>query len=155
MPETDIKLRIQTIDPGSLLWQQARRLRYEIFFLPHQLPPDILDDEQELSAVHFAAVAEQPNHGELLGYARLTDLGQRRKQLSQMVVPARYQRHGIGSRILTHIIEAARQCHARKLLLDARVDSLAFYQKLGFVMTGKPFKSPKTGVLHRKMIRHL
>ena len=56
---------------GSQAWGEARRIRYSVFFEPHDLPLSVMDDSQETDAIHLVAIEVS----QVVGYGRLFDLG--------------------------------------------------------------------------------
>ena len=50
-----------------------------------------------------------------------------------------YQRQGIGSVLLRHVMEEARRQGATRIWCDARQDSAAFYARFGLQPQGPPF----------------
>lgn len=50
-----------------------------------------------------------------------------------------YQNQGIGTQLLNHVIEKARQNDARELWCDARLTAAAFYERFGMTPDGDVF----------------
>ena len=53
-----------------------------------------------------------------------------------------------------HIIKA-KENNLKKLYLNARINTLNFYKKAGFIENGEPFISDKSGLKLQNMIMHL
>jgi len=62
------------------------------------------------------------------------------------VLPA-YHRRGIGSRIVTHLENVARQAGHRKLTLCSTLNALPFYQHAGFLEVGPAERDLPDGTL--------
>jgi predicted GNAT family N-acyltransferase len=132
---------------GSPPWQEARALRYALFFQPHRLPPSVMDDAHEAHATHLVA----QEGGRVVGYGRLFYLEDGVAQISQMVVSPAHQGRGIGMRLLHGLLDCAAADEARSFELSARLPAIRFYTRAGFQPCGEVYASDKTGVLHVKM----
>jgi predicted GNAT family N-acyltransferase len=135
------------VEHGSHEWLEAREIRYALFFQPHGLAPNIMDDEHEVHASHVAAV----NVDTVVGYGRLFKLRQGEFMISQMVVLPVYQRSGIGRMILQTLIRRAVDQGAASIELEARLSAVGFYAKEGFHRCGEVVPSIKTGLPHVRM----
>lgn len=134
---------------GSPEWQEARDIRYALFFEVHGLPVSVMDDEHETNAVHL--VAKEGDR--VVGYGRLAEPDKGRFKISQMAVHPDYQRKGIGKALLAALLGRADHAGAVEVTLNARVDAVAFYERAGFTRSGDTFLSRTTGVPHVLMQR--
>lgn len=132
---------------GSQAWGEARRIRYSVFFEPHDLPLSVMDDSQETDAIHLVAIEVS----QVVGYSRLFDLGHGQFQISQMVILPAHQHQGIGQLLLQTLIHKAQSLGATSITLKARLPAIQFYTKQGFQPCGEVFASAKTGVPHVNM----
>ncbi len=107
-------------------------------------------EEQDL---HLAIMANTENR--LLAYSRLGQNSLDEFQIYQMVVTPKCQGQGLGLRILQALTEIAIEQGARRLVLNARVAKVKFYQKAGFESVGEVFASSMTGVPHIKMQKEI
>ena len=137
--------QIQKIIHSSAEWKQARKIRHELFFKKHQLPEAIMDDEIELRAIHYAIV----DNKEVLAYLRL-DEKENNYFISQMVVHRNYQNRGLGSKLITQVLERIPN-NFKSIELNARLTAVAFYENLGFEICGDQFNSQSTAVPHFPM----
>jgi ribosomal-protein-alanine N-acetyltransferase len=83
--------------------------------------------------------AERAADGALIGYAGLWYDGYD-AQVMTIAVDGAHQGHGLGRRLLTALIEHAREVGAGQVLLEVRVDNapaIHLYESLGFVMLGR------------------
>ena len=141
-------MKIHEIGKEDDFYQQARNLRYSLFFEAYDLPENILDDEKEPLSSHVAM-----SEGALLiGYGRLTRLDATTFQVSQMVIAPEHQSSGYGSMLLKELIERAVSSGARTVILNARATAARFYEKQGFTREGELFHSSSTGVPHVRMV---
>ena len=135
------------IDYGSAEWQQARLIRYELFFKPRNLPMSILDDSYDKHAFHCAI----KHDGQVVAYGRL-HAEERTAYISQMVVARAWQRQGLGGIVLSSLVEKAKEQGYAGIMLNARVSVLEFYKKLGFKEIGNVFTSTATKIPHMQMV---
>lgn len=140
-------LEFQFVEYGSKRWQEARRLRYALFFAPHDLAPSILDDAQETAAVHLAAI----ENGQVIGCGRLFDCGGGTFQISQMAVNTAYQGRGIGKALLQRLMHKAKVQDGSIIVLSARLTAVSLYERADFQKEGGVYASASTGVPHIKM----
>lgn len=132
---------------GSCEWEQARAIRFKLFFEELGFRPDVMDDDQEIYATHLAAL-----DGELVvGYGRLFSDNNEIFQISQMVVSPSHQGQGVGRLVLNTLVRLAIAHRARVIWLSARCSALEFYEKAGFIAQGEVFMSKKTNVPHLNM----
>ena len=142
---------VELIQPHSRKYHQACQLRYELFFAEHDLPWDVVFNQCHANDFHAAISIEN----RLVAYAQLVHRSDRIYQVCQMVVAPSYQRRNLGRKILSTLIEIAKQKKAIALTLNARLTAIGFYQKLGFETFGTPFPSTTTGILHIAMNMNL
>jgi len=72
--------------------------------------------------------------GEIIGYG-IISIGADECHFLNVCIAPPYQKHGHGARLVTHLLQAARQAHARTALLEVRVSNTAafhLYYKMGF-----------------------
>ena len=72
-----------------------------------------------------------------------------------MAVEPAFERRGIGSALVAALVEHARAAGMRSVWLNARVTALPFYERLGFSAEGEVFRTPRTYLPHRRMVRAL
>ena len=136
---------------GEAYYADALRLRYEVFFKPHDLGPDVVEDGQDHCSRHLALLQE----GRLIAYGRLTHEGDKRARFSQMVVSPEYQGTGLDSMLLSWMIEICDQAEIETAVLEARVAKTDFYERHGFCTVGKAYPSKRTGILHVRMEKQI
>lgn len=139
------------ISKKNPMYKQAAAIRYHIFFKPYGLGWDMVYDNLEEKAVHLICIQGE----EVLGYGRLTYETEETVAVSQLVVKESYQNQGIGKGLMKHFIHFSRKEGYREIILNAKVEVMGFYEKLGFLLEGDTFPSKKTGIPHIKMIKEL
>ncbi|MBD1559874.1 GNAT family N-acetyltransferase [Vibrio sp. S9_S30] len=142
-------MEIVEIKTNSELYERALDLRYALFFKEPCLPREILFDALESSSRHFAVVGD----GSLLAYGRLSDEGGKIFKISQMVVQPNMQGKGLGTKVLSKLIDTALELGAIEIYLNARLHAVSLYERLGFLKTSHTFVAKSTGVPHVKMVR--
>lgn len=136
---------VKQIELNSELYQQACQLRYQLFYQPHGLSFESVFNGQETEGIHLGII----NDKLLLAYGQLTQQTERIYKIGQMVVRPNDQRQGLGKKLLAELIAIAQQKDANKIVLDAKISAINFYQQLGFKKTlGTEHPSATTGVPH-------
>ncbi|MCB2407183.1 GNAT family N-acetyltransferase [Hymenobacter lucidus] len=111
-------------------------------------PYDYVQVENDAAGYHFGAFRQ----GRLVAVVSLFIEGEEARFRKFATHPS-YQRQGIGSRLLTHLIAVARQHGARSLWCDARQDATALYHRFGMRAEGPVFyKGP---IPYQRMRREL
>lgn len=145
--------QLKLIEYGSDEYHQAAQIRYDLFYHEHNILFESIFEPQEKQDLHLAITASSRNH--VLAYGRLGQNSLDEFQIYQMVVMPECQGQGLGKRILQALTERAIERGARRLILNARVTKVKFYQKFGFESVGTVFASSMTGVPHIKMQKEM
>ncbi len=120
---------------------QARTIR-QVVFIEEQLVPE--KDEWghgDEMAIHLIAKLD----GKPVATARLTTDG----KIGRMAVLKGYRQRGIGSAMLTKLVQVAKQRQLKQLELNAQIHAQAFYSKQGFIARGNQFLD--AGIPHIRM----
>jgi len=111
-------------------------------FVAEQGVPEALEwDGADAGAVHVLALAKR----EPVGTGRLLPTG----KIGRLAVLPSARRHGVGSLLLSRLVELARARGQGGVYLHAQVDALGFYVAHGFVADGPEFD--EAGLRHRRM----
>jgi predicted GNAT family N-acyltransferase len=145
MPNTNMVYEIKL---GDKYYHQAFKLRYSVFFREHGLPENIVKDRLESVSRHFAII----ENDSVSAYGRLTKIDSEVYKISQVVVREEKQKMGFGSTLLKHLINIAQKNGGSRVILNARISFLEFYQKHGFSKSGAIFQSESTQLPHQPMI---
>lgn len=137
----------EPISMEAPVYQAALSLRYDLFFREHKLPRDIRLDELENSSIHIATTSGD----NLIAYARLSDLGEGRYKISQVVVQPEHQGKGCGRTLLEAVVACAWEQGASVIELNARSFATGLCNGLGFIEVGEEYISEFTYVPHIKM----
>jgi predicted GNAT family N-acyltransferase len=141
--------QLNLMEYGSDKYYQAAQLRYDLFYREYNVPFESIFEPQEKQDLHFAITANSENR--VLAYGRLSQNSPSEFQIYQMVVVPERQGQGLGTHILQALTKVAIERGASRLILNARVTKVKFYQKFGFEPVGEVFASSMTGVPHIRM----
>lgn len=118
-------------------------LRSEVFIHEQRIPKEIEWDEYDETSFHVLTL---DTHHQAVGTGRLLITG----QIGRMAVLKEFRRRGIGTAILTKLLEIAEAKDMNELNLIAQLQVIAFYRRHGFTERGAPFK--KAGIPHIEMV---
>ena len=121
-------------------------IRYQVFVQEQQVPEELEQDEFDAQSTHILARAA---NGAAIGTGRLLPDG----HIGRVAVLAEWRKYGIGKRIMEALIDQARIQGHQLVALNAQVDALDFYRKLGFQAKGETFLD--AGIVHQSMYRQL
>ncbi len=133
-----------------LPWQSARaeaqRVREAVFVVEQGVPPEIELDEWDERCDHALAY---DSAGRVVGTGRLLPDG----HVGRMAVLREVRGQGVGACLLEALIERARSCGMRRVVLNAQTHAVPFYARFGFVTEGTTFV--EAGIPHVTMRRDL
>lgn len=124
------------------LGEAAGRIRLEVFVEEQQVPLEEELDVRDAQCLH--AVAYDAD-GQAMGTGRLLPDG----HIGRMAVRKPWRGQGVGSLLLTALMDAARRRGDAEVVLDAQMHARAFYARHGFVEEGETFMD--AGMPHRVM----
>lgn len=127
-------------------FSQVIDLRFDILFKPYGKIDKYYYDELDNRSFHLVAL----HKNKVIGYSRMTNINDKAK-ITNVVVSQEYIKRGIGFEMLkTHIIKAEKE-NIINLYLNARLDTVNFYIKVGFKCKGNIFLSEKSGLMLQEM----
>ena len=111
----------------------------DTYALRHQVlwpdkPLDYVKVENDAAGLHFGAFL----NGELIAVISLFVEGAEAR-FRKFATHSSYQRQGIGSVLLQHVMAEARRHGATHIWCDARQDSAEFYARFGLLLQGPVF----------------
>jgi len=131
-------------------WQEdnraLRRLREKVFIDEQGVPVELEWDGLDESATHLLAEDET---GAPIATARMLADG----HIGRVAVLMPWRNRGVGTALMRFCLMLARQHGLSHVHLDAQVDALPFYTRLGFIAEGEVFMD--AGIPHRHMQRRL
>lgn len=129
-------------------WQSHRHLlqnlREEVFIREQQISAADEWDDQDNTATHYLVYNEQ----QAIACARMIRHEEQGKIGRVAVLPA-FRRRQIATQLLQFIIKDAQASGLQALHLDAQIQVLDLYAKLGFAAEGETFLD--AGIKHKKM----
>lgn len=126
------------------LGAEAGRIRLEVFVEEQRVPLEEELDARDAQCLH--AIAYDAD-GQAMGTGRLLPDG----HIGRMAVRKAWRGQGVGSHLLSALMEAARRRGDPEVVLDAQLHARAFYARHGFVEEGGTFMD--AGIPHRVMRR--
>jgi len=130
-------------------WQKdsedIKNIRTRVFIEEQHVPAELEWDEFDESCTHF--IVRHQSHA--IATARLKPDG----QIGRMAVLKNHRQLGVGSLLLSTLIEHAKNTGLLTLYLHAQVQVTGFYQKYGFAIAGEKFID--AGIPHREMLKKI
>jgi predicted GNAT family N-acyltransferase len=131
-------------------WEQDRKaliqIRTEVFINEQNVPPDLEWDGYDPDCWHVIAVTAA---GDRIGTARMLYDG----HIGRMAVLPPYRHQGIGSALLTKLLNLARHNQITEVFLNAQTSAIGFYQQHGFQICSDEFMD--AGLPHYCMRKNL
>jgi predicted GNAT family N-acyltransferase len=118
------------------------RIRLEVFVHEQNVPLEEERDEYDATAWHFLAMLD----GAAIGTARVIFKDGGVVRIGRVAVSQSARRLGIGDALMRHIENAV---SARQFILDAQIQAMPFYLRLGYTAYGDAFM--EGGIAHRHM----
>lgn len=125
-------------------------LRWSLLRAPLQRPrgseKDIYDEHSEHRMI-------LDNTGTPIACGRIYTAGVNESQIHYMAVAPAHRKKGLGSLLISALEDEAYKAGSERIVMNARVESVAFYEKCGFSLVGSGQISD--GVRHRQMIKEV
>lgn len=143
---------IATEDAGYLIapadWpgdaSAIRAIREQVFVQEQGVPAELEWDGSDPHCAHLLAYDMQ---GNAIGTARMQADG----HIGRMAVVREWRGRGVGSALLSMLIDLAAAHGLDEIFLDAQVAAADFYHRHGFIGSGEEFSA--AGIPHRRMAR--
>lgn len=119
-----------------------KSIRHDVFVVEQRVPESLEWDGLDPACRH--AIAEDA-HGRAIGCGRLLPDG----HIGRVAVKRAWRGKGVGAELMVRLIGLARERGDAKAMLNAQVQALPFYARLGFVAVGEPFD--EAGIAHQAM----
>lgn len=124
-------------------------IRTVVFVDEQHVPPEEELDDLDATSTHVLARVD----GVPVGTGRLILGPNGSARIGRMAVLASHRGQGVGSAILLHLMERARESAVQTVTLSAQVHAIPFYERHGFVAHGEIYLD--AGIEHRTMDRPL
>ncbi|MGQ4647067.1 GNAT family N-acetyltransferase [Lyngbya aestuarii] len=92
-------------------------------------------DKHDNNALHLVAI----DNDRVIGSARLRELSDNTGSIAYVAVLSEFRNQGIGTKLITRLLDQAHKKNLKSVRLMARIDSLGFYNRLSFSRDGEPF----------------
>lgn len=119
-------------------------LREEVFVKEQGIDPVLERDSYDQTAVHILA----REGSKVIACGRVI-FNNSYGKIGRVAVAKSWRKQGIGRKVCQKIIAVAEERNCSRLVLEAQVDAVDFYKKLGFEISGDIFQ--EAGIEHIKM----
>jgi len=121
-------------------------LRREVFIEEQSVPVELELDEDDKRAIHF--IVQTPEA--VVGTCRLLLVNDSLAKVQRMAIKKEYRSKGVGSRLLSEVMDFAKQEGLKELLLHAQTHAVDFYKNNGFNVLSDDIIE-EAGIAHLKM----
>lgn len=119
-------------------------VRRQVFIIEQKIPESEEWDDADGNSSHVLVFSEKRD---VVGTGRIEPTG----KIARLAVLAEFRGQGVGSLMLTRLVEEARQLGFSQVFLHAQTHALNFYKKFGFVSDEEIFS--EGGIPH--VLAHL
>ena len=119
-----------------------REVREAVFVIEQKVPIELEWDDLDAVCEHVLAI---DNANRPIGTGRLSPDG----HIGRMAVLRSYRGMGVGGAMLRHLLAKATARKMPRVMLNAQISALTFYQRFGFIAEGTEFLD--AGIPHRRM----
>ncbi|MFL2964330.1 MAG: GNAT family N-acetyltransferase [Methylophilaceae bacterium] len=124
--------------------QIIKDIRLEVFIKEQTIPEELEWDQDDERAHHFGIISNEI----LIAYARV--LIKQKIHIGRMAVRKKFRRVGVGSFLLSNIIDHVDGWnHSKKIMLSAQDQAIPFYEKNLFQIRGDKYLD--AGIIHYDM----
>ena len=124
--------------------QIIKDIRLEVFIKEQTIPEELEWDQDDEGAQHFGIISNEI----LIAYARV--LIKQKIHIGRMAVRKKFRRVGVGSFLLSNIIDQVDSWnHSKKIMLSAQDQAIPFYEKNLFQIRGDKYLD--AGIIHYDM----
>ncbi len=120
-------ITIQEIHP-----EETWPIRHQVMW-PH-MPPAYVQLEEDNEGEHFGLYRDDALVSIVSCFWTGDDM-----QFRKFATLESYQGQGLGSRLLNHVMDNAKNRNAKRIWCNARADKASFYHKFGLVEAGEVF----------------
>lgn len=146
MPEELVLDLFSGTEPQLL---QALAVREAVFVREQGIDPELEIDDYDGVCWHAVAyLGKEP-----VGTARLVMLDRFTAKIGRVAVLAEARGRGVATALMRLLEEYCRREGVTRVVLDAQIQVMPLYEKLGYEAEGEPFLD--AGIVHRRMTRSL
>jgi predicted GNAT family N-acyltransferase len=129
-------------------WDEAKSqvmpIRHDVFIKEQEVPEELEWDEFDQDALHAIVKKDQG----VIGTARLI-MDNSIARIGRMAIQKEYREQGIGQKLLSILIQTAKEKGAQECILHAQTHAITFYAKADFEPNGPIFD--EAGIPHVEM----
>ena len=125
----------------------AHPIRHAVFVQEQGIAPEIEADAADSEALHAVATNR---FGTAVGTGRAVFSAQQCARIGRMAVLDSVRGAGVGSAVLSALVQACRERGAHEVMLHAQADAVDFYKDRGFRPRGPVFL--EAGIEHQEMV---
>lgn len=129
---------------GSDWYHKGLALREEVFIQEQKVPFEDEHDGKDESATHLISI----QNNQVVGVLRILWLPEHAK-IGRFAVKKSLRDQGVGSRLFQFALSYIEQKGQDKIMLEAQIDRVAFYENFGFEAYGDEYLD--AGIVHRAM----
>ena len=148
-PPHTSQLALDLISGTEPRFKNALIVREAVFIREQGIDPEVEIDDYDAICWHALAYLD----GEPVGTARLILQDRFSAKIGRMAVVAEARQHGIGTQLMRLLEDYARRQGITRIVLDAQLQVIPFYQRLGYEVQGDVFLD--ADILHQRMTRQL
>ncbi len=142
--------RIKSFKFEQTSWQLSSNeilaIRYKVFIIEQHFDDNILCDLQDTDCYHLVV---RNSEGLVIASGRLSPQG----RIGRIAVLLPYRGVGIGSKLLSELVQIGHSHKLRNISLNAEIDNMHFYDGQKFSASGPVYM--KQGVPHQMLTRKL
>ena len=138
-----------TTDLNSTIYQDALKIRHEVFVLEQKVPVDLEIDDLEDQTEHIVLYkGDEP-----IGTARIYHLGDGKYKIQRVATKKNVRGQGYGAALMKQIECKIKEIGGAQIILGGQNTALPFYEKLGYTIEGEEFMD--AGIPHHNMIKNI
>jgi GNAT superfamily N-acetyltransferase len=143
-------LEYRFIDSGDPLIRHTKSIRYHTLYEPYGVARQDAWDDLPPGARHLVALSGD----RVVAYACMIPEGEW-AHIRQVVVESGHRRQGVATALIRRLMDAAAEEGLPRAYLNARLEAINLYDRLGFARVGTVFHTLFTTVGHLRMEREL
>ncbi len=141
-----VSIEVRRAQPSDI--PACHEIRRRVFIDEQRVPEDEEMDDLDAASTHLIACRD----GRAIGTARLRSVDGDAKA-ERVAVLSEQREHGVGRLLMQHLEVLARARGLQRMVLNAQVNVIPFYERLGYVAEGERFLD--AGIPHRRMTKPL
>ncbi len=131
-------------------FEEYYNLRWELLRAPLQRPKG---SEKDIYDEHSQHRMIRDRDGRPVACGRIYTIEPGEAQIRYMAVTPEFRSQGIGSMLISALEDEAYRAGSERIVMNARVEAVQFYEKCGFSVVGKGRVS--NGICHHQMIKEV